>query len=237
MKFEMDQYKVKIEQFEGPLDLLLQLIEQDELDISNISLARVTDDYLNHVNASASIGPEELVDFLLVSAKLILIKSKMLLPNLEIDDEEGIDLETQLKMYREFVIASREINKMIRKRKWAFGREKVALQAVGFFPPKELGAGTLQDTFFKIIKKLEPFIALSKETLKKTISISEKIDHIKKIIENQVKTRFSEVVGKAKDKTEIIVSFLAILELAKQKVIKVSQESLFEDINIHRIKL
>ncbi|MBU1922055.1 segregation/condensation protein A [Patescibacteria group bacterium] len=233
----MNQYKVRIEQFEGPLDLLLQLIEQEELDITKVSLAKMADDYIAHVSVSPKIRPEELADFLVVAAKLILIKSKQLLPNLEVQ-EEGIDLETQLKMYREFVQASQKLNKMIKQKNWTYGRERLALgTAQGFFPPKELKKETLQEIFFKIVKKLEPFIALPKETLRKTISISEKIEHIKSIILEQVKACFSQVVGKAKDKTEVIVSFLALLELVKQRVVEVSQDELFEDITIQKLKV
>ena len=233
----MNQYKVKIEQFEGPLDLLLQLIEQEELDVTKLSLAKVADDYLTYVNTSPDIKPEELADFLVVAAKLILIKSKQLLPSLEVE-EEGIDLETQLKMYREFVQASQKINKMIKQKNWAYGREKLVLGATaGFFPPKELGKEILREAFFKIVKKLEPFIDFPKETLRKTISISEKIDHIKNIILDQAKARFSQVVGRAKSKTEVVVSFLALLELVKQRVVKVSQDELFEDITIQKSKV
>lgn len=234
----MQDYKVRVEQFEGPLDLLLQLIENKELDITKVSLASVADDYLKFVNTATNIMMEEMADFLVVAAKLILIKSKMLLPNLVLEEEEGIDLETQLKMYREYVLASQKINKMIKQRNWAYGREKISrLEVLGFFPPKDLDRAKLQEVFLKIIKKIEPFINLPKETLRKTISISEKIDHIKNIITQQVKARFSELVGQAKDKTEVIVSFLALLELVKQKMVDASQENVFEDIMIQKTNI
>jgi len=232
----MPEYKVNIEQFEGPLDLLLQLIEKDELDITELSLASVTEDYLKHVNTSQSIRPEELADFLVVAAKLILLKSKQLMPNLVFDEEEGIDLETQLKMYREFVKASKEMEKMIKAGNWAYGRERSALgEVAGFFPPKDLEAVEMQSIYEKVLKRLEPFISLPKEALQKTVSIAEKIDQIRSMITRQAKSKFSEVLKRAKNKTEVIVSFLAILELTKQNIVDTTQDKLFEDITIHKI--
>jgi len=231
----MPEYKVNIEQFEGPLDLLLQLIEQDELDITELSLANVAEDYLKYVNSSQTIRPEELADFLVVAAKLILLKSKQLMPNLVFDEEEGIDLETQLKMYREFVKASKEMEKMIKAGNWAYGRERSALgEVVGFFPPKDLEVGEIKGIYEKVLKRLEPFISLPKEALQKTVSIAEKIDQIRKMITSQAKSKFSEVLKRAKNKTEVIVSFLAILELTKQNIVNTTQEKLFEDITIQK---
>ncbi len=232
----MPDYKVKIEQFEGPLDLLLQLIEHDKLDITELSLAEVADDYLKYVNTSPSIRPEELADFLVVAAKLILLKSKQLMPNLILEDEEGLDLETQLKMYREFVEASKKIHKMIRTGRWAYGRERSPLgEVVGFFPPKDIEVGELESMYQRVLKRLEPFIALPKEALQKTVSIAEKIDQIRSMITRQAKSKFSEVLKSAKNKTEVIVSFLALLELTKQHIVETSQEKLFEDITIEKL--
>jgi len=231
----MNDYKVAIEQFEGPLDLLLQLIEREELDITKVSLAKVADDYLHYVNSSPDIRPEELADFLVVAAKLIHIKSKQLMPSLVLEDEEGLDLETQLKMYREFVEASRKINRMIKSRRWAYGREKTPIsEMIGFFPPRGLEAKEVKTMFEKVLRALEPYVALPKEALQKTVSISEKIDHIRQIISGQVKAKFSEVMSSAKNRMEVIVSFLALLELIKQRVVQTSQEKLFEDITIQK---
>lgn len=232
----MPEYKVSIEQFEGPLDLLLQLIERDELDITELSLARVAEDYLKYVNTSSSIRSEELADFLVVAAKLILLKSKQLMPNLVFDEEEGIDLETQLKMYREFVNASKEMEKMIKAGNWAYGRERLAVgEMIGFFPPKDIEVGEIKGIYEKVLKRLEPFISLPKEALQKTVSIAEKIEQIRSMIASQARAKFSEVLKKAKNKTDIIVSFLALLELTKQNIVDTTQEKLFEDINIQKI--
>ena len=113
-------YFVKLEKFEGPLDLLLSLIEQEELSITDISLAKVTDGYLTAVRTAKEIEPEELADFLVIAAKLIFIKSRILLPGLEVEDE-GPSLEAQLKLYKDFVEASHTIEAMLKKKRFMFG--------------------------------------------------------------------------------------------------------------------
>lgn len=234
----MTEFNVNIEQFEGPLSLLLQLIEREELDITELSLAKVADDYLNYINTSPNIRPEELADFLVVAAKLILLKSKQLMPNLIFEEEEGIDLETQLKMYREFVEASKKINEMIKAGSWAFPKERRPVAEIqGFFPPKEIQVGDLRAMYDTILARLKPFVSLPKEALQKTVSIAEKIQHIKDLIGRQAKARFSEVLKKAKNKTEVIVSFLALLELTKRKIVETSQDKVFEDITIQKIDI
>ena len=109
----------KLEKFEGPLSLLLKLIEQEELDITQVSLANVADQYVNYIRQSDHINPDEVADFLVVAAKLLLIKSRALLPYLYPEEEEDIEeLQQQLRMYQEFVKASKGINLMLGKKKF-----------------------------------------------------------------------------------------------------------------------
>ena len=112
-------YEVKLEQFQGPLDLLLQLIEKQEMDITEVSLAQVADSYIEYINQMGQLNPEEVADFLVVASKLIYIKSKVLLPELDLE-EEGIDLEKQLKMYKEYYQATKKIQKSISKKKFNY---------------------------------------------------------------------------------------------------------------------
>ena len=116
----------KLEQFEGPLDLLLQLIEDQKLEITNISLAQVTDQYIQYLNHAHDLRPEDLADFLVVAAKLLYLKSRALLPALRLDEEEADagELEKQLKIYKEYLDASKKIEQMIKAGHFAFAREK-----------------------------------------------------------------------------------------------------------------
>lgn len=231
-------HKVKIEHFEGPLDLLLQLIEQNKLDVTKVSLSGITEEYIKVVNNSSdSIPPYELADFLLIAAKLLLIKSKALMPYLAWEDEEdGQDLESQLKMYKEYLEASKKVQKLLSKKKFSFYREKFWVSSdVGFQPPEGLNTDKLSSIFKGIIEGLTPFVDLPKSVIRRTINIQEKISRIRDLILKESQLSFTKILKEAKDKTEIIVSFLAILELMKQKELIVKQENIFDDIIIEKI--
>ena len=103
-------YTIKIQKFEGPLDLLLQLIEQEELDITEISLAHITEQYLEYLATIEELYPDELADFLVVATKLLLIKSHMLLPELTLEDEDEESLTRQLQLYKKYVEAARRLH-------------------------------------------------------------------------------------------------------------------------------
>jgi len=233
-------HKVKVEQFEGPLDLLLQLIEEQKLEITKVSLAEVTEQYIQTLNQAAKeqIKPEELADFLVVAARLLLLKSRALLPFLEWGDEEdeGEDLTKQLKIYKEYLAASKAVQGLIAKKRFSFSRAKLLTEGeIGFAPPPKLVKDKLREVFADIISALDPFLNLPTEVVKKTINIQEKIAQIRERIFQQATTHFSDILKEAKDKTEIIVSFLAILELIKQKTIVVKQDKIFDDIEIERL--
>lgn len=225
----------KTEQFEGPLSLLLQLIEKDELEITEISLAKVTEDFLVCLK-SEQIPEDELADFLVIAAKMLLLKSKRLLPNLVLDDDGGISLENQLKMYKEFVEAAKKIEEKIKKKHWAFFREAVfKLEDRGFFPPKGLQVGKMRQMFVEILERLKPLLDLPKAILEKTISIKEKIQHIQNLLGQYSRVGFGKILNNARNRTEIIVSFLALLELTKQRRVAVAQGNNFEEIMIEKI--
>jgi len=228
-------YKIKLDQFEGPLDLLLQLIEQEEMDITQVSLANVTDQYLEYLNNSEEISTDELADFLVVAAKLLLIKSRMLLPELCSDEEEGIDLEHQLRIYKEFYEASKLLHKKILRRRFAFPRERMAVNVEKLFnPPKTLSTNKMKIIFDDILREIEPIVNLPREVMVKTISIRERIANIQEIIRNEVNLSFRKLLKSTNNRTEIIVTFLALLELVKQKTIAVVQDNIFDDIVVKK---
>lgn len=223
---------VKIEKFEGPLDLLLQLVEAEDLQINEISLVEVADQYLRKMR-EAAINPEELADFLVVAAKLLLIKSRTLLPDLASDLDEGPSLADQLRMYKEFVEASQKIDALFRARHVMFAREKAPMIPT-FSPPKTLTAARLKDVFIDVIRAIAPVIELPKKALARAISIHDKIKEIRDTVLRGLETSFRRMVSAAKDKTEVIVSFLALLELVRTKVVDAEQRNLFEDITIKK---
>lgn len=232
-------YQIQLEKFQGPLDLLLQLIEQEELDITEVSLAQVTDQYLSYIKQVEELNPAEVADFLVIAAKLLLIKSRLLLPSLQLGgEEEAKDLERQLKIYKEYLEAGKFIQARWRKGEVAWVRTKPILfkEENKFSPPPGLNIQMLHDALGRVVRALEPIIRLPEITLRRAISIQEKIIILKNIIQSKAEMSWKTIMSQAADKTEIIVSFLALLELVKQKYVSAEQSELFQDISISRGK-
>jgi len=161
-------YRVKIEQFEGPLDLLLSLIEEQKLDIIKLSLAAVTDQYLEHIKNNQEIHLENLSDFLSVAAKLILIKSKALLPMLKLTDEEEEEIEdltVKLREYKKFKEASLKIGQLDKFKKISLSREGYWGVKAFFYPPDKLNIFDLKKHFQLVLKEIpfRPILSLIRE--------------------------------------------------------------------------
>lgn len=200
--------------------MLLDLIEQNKLDISEVSLNEVAGQYLAAIAARRSdIGGAELADFLLIAAKLLFIKSRSLLPELSPIDDSGLSLADQLKMYKAYRDAARDLKNRISEGSFAFSRQPFKLKIkVAFTPPEKLTAALLAQAMKRLVLDLEKTIVrLPKATLKKTISLAERINELKNLLFNKTKLGFHELLGHRKNRSEIVVSFLALLELIKQK--------------------
>ena len=220
-------YKIKIQEFEGPLSLLLKLIEQEKLDITEVCLAQIADHYLEHIEKMGEkLNTAELADFLVVATRLLVIKSHILLPSLSSDDENVGDLEHQLKMYKAYRDAANGIRNMIDKNRFSFSRQIIKLaRQVEFCPPKKLVALDLLNVLNNLIKDLQKtVISLPKRVMKKIISLSDRISELRNILSKVQRIGFNDFIKSAKNRSEVIVSFLAMLELAKQKHLVASQE-------------
>ena len=230
-------HQIQLEQFEGPLDLLLKLIEKNKLQVTEISLAKITDQYLSYIEEGENIASTEVADFLLIASKLIYLKSKYLLPDFNIEDEEDASsLEAQLKIYRQYYEASKLIDKQfsdpnkfsyIRVNPYKLPKEK------GFAPPSNMKKREMPDIFALVISKIARIVNLPKVIIAKAISISEKIRDLQQVIKTQARISFNGMLKK-KNKAETVVNFLAMLELMKRKEIEVEQNSLFSDLSILR---
>jgi len=229
-------YSIKTEQFDGPFDLLLKLIEENELDISTISLARITDDYLKYLETDI-IPPSELGDFLVIAAKLVLIKSRSLLPFLQPELEaDGIDLEVQLRIYKEYLIASQQINTLFNLHKISYTRDKLP-KTYAFTPPVGLTSSHLQVIMASILKEISVW-RLPEQTMRHNeLSVKDRILEIRNFLNNVISTSFSSLHKNALSKIEVIVNFLSILELLKQKLIVVEQVDVFHDFTIRKSQL
>ncbi len=233
-------YAVKLQQFEGPLDILLDLIEKEKLDISQLSLATVTDDYLKHLDANPEIPPEELADFLTVAAKLLYIKSQALLPFLnfgEPEEEEG-NLEDQLKIYREYVEASKGIEAAIGRNRFLFAHDKLPSIEIGFSPPKKLTTDQMAVFMRTVIARLEPVVKTPQAVVERTVSIHDKIERIRNLLSRATgRFSFRSILEEAESRVEVVVCFLALLEMIKQKSVRVDQDGRFEEITISRVDI
>ncbi|MBI4092461.1 MAG: segregation/condensation protein A [Candidatus Kerfeldbacteria bacterium] len=224
--------EIKIKQFEGPLDLLLQLIEQHQLDISTVALADVTDQYLGTLERVERLHPDELADFLVVAAKLLLIKSRILLPQLDFPAEEGLSLADQLKLYQTFVGAADNIRRIFHRRRVMYGREHPALLEPMFSPPVSFSPDDLHQMFQRVVSSLQPLMIVSETTISRALSLQEKIQAVREAIRQRTVLSFRELLASATSRMDVIVTFLALLELVKQRTAAVVQDRNFEEIQI-----
>ncbi len=228
-------YEVRLPVFEGPLDLLLHLIERQELDITTVSLARVTDQYLAYLARQEQIDPATVADFLLVAAKLLLIKSRTLLPQpprLETAEEEvdvGEELVRQLREYQRFKAVAAALAE----------REAQGLRShVRVAPPPSVPIHLDQldvslDELLAAVRQAlapQPRESVNHVVAPLTVSIADKMAAIRALMSDGKSIEFSRLLATAQSRVEIIVTFLALLELMKQRAITVRQDQLFGEI-------
>ncbi len=229
-------YKVTIDRFSGPLDLLLHLIEKEKLDISRISIAKVTDEFLEYLEIFRKEKISEIANFLYLAAKLIYLKSTILLPYLTpAEEEEILKFEKELRLYKEFQEATKIIKSLLIKKRYSFSREKFFLKDHFFIPPKNINLKKIFKTFKNLIDELSKEYLFVKKLKKKEFSIAQKMKEILDALVIRRKTNFVSFIKKSRLKMEIIISFLAILELVKRGLIKLRQEKVFGEIEIIRL--
>jgi segregation and condensation protein A len=235
---QTEGYRINIPLYEGPLDLLLDLIEKAQLDITKLALAQVTDQYLDYLRDLADSDPAEVSAFLVIAARLVLIKSVALLPHQanpdrpETEEDDGEALAQQLIKYRRFKqlaawLADRE-NSNLR----TFLR--LAAPALRFDPRLDMEDVTLDDLVglaYQVFIGKADLPALSKVVSMQRITIREKIQAIIDILRREGGASFRTLAG-SHTKLEIVITFLAMLELIKRSVIHVEQSDLFGDINL-----
>lgn len=233
---ESQEYTIKTEVFEGPLELLLSLIEKRKLFISDISLAQVADDYIEHINKQEDFPMASTADFILVASTLVLIKSKSLLPTLDLSSEEQESIETlekRLKLYQKM----KELSLYVTKQ---FGRNVMYPKTLSkdvipvFSPDKNLSLSKIKDGIMSVLHSLpKKAIAIPKKIVEKVISLEEMMENLAERITKNLKMSFREFSGIGKEeKVNVIVSFLAVLELVKRGAISVSQDKHFSDITM-----
>ncbi len=235
----VETYQIKTLNFEGPFGLLLNLVEERKLFINEISLAEVTEDYLKYVNSLENLNPSEISSFVVVAATLILIKSKSLLPNLNLTDEEEGDiknLEDRLKLYELYTKFAGSIKNNFGK-KIIFSPLERKSETLVFLPDDQITRESMMIFARDALDRIPKKVFLPEVEVKKVISIEEMIDKLTDRIQNSLKMNFREFTGKAGTKEEkviVIVGFLAMLELVRNGILSAVQENNFEDIIIEK---
>jgi segregation and condensation protein A len=231
-------YTVKNEQFEGPLDLLLSLIEREQMDITQISLARITSSYLEMIGGMQG-NSSDLADFLVVAAKLLYIKSRDLIPNMASEDEEAEieDLETKLREYQKFKNAAKHLELVLADENRGYSRRAKNENAISFTPPSNIDSGSLFAIFQEILEKVKEDTPEKTEIVHEPkVTLEDKRVHITKHLSKTGKVSFRKILSQSSSKIEVIVTFLAILEMVKQKEVSVSQDDNFADFLIMSVK-
>jgi segregation and condensation protein A len=231
------RYEIHLPVFEGPLDLLLSLIEREELDITTVALARVTDQYLAQLAELEEQRVSALADFLVIAAKLLLIKSRALLPQppstTPEEDDVGAELVQQLQIYRRF----RQIADLLGTRQAHDLHSYVRIAPLPRLDPQlDLGDVTIRDLLAAVQQALEALPAApADEVISRIIvTVDDQIACIESHLQRRPRVTFQEVLVGLRTKLEIIVTLQALLELIKRDRVIVQQEELFGDILIRR---
>lgn len=231
-----DAYKVKLENFEGPLDLLLHLIKDAKLEIENVKLSEITDQYLSYLKEIGTLDLEKSADFIDIASILIEIKAKSLLPKKEddeivVDDSERLLLQ-RLQEYKLFKEASEQlkiiedVNKFYKNPDESAGDYRVIL--------KDMNMENLISAFTKLMQKTtqESALLMPKTIEKERWTVEEKIFELETVFINKKRVKFEELAEKDYSKLEVITLFIALLELLKRQVVKVVQTEQFGEIEI-----
>lgn len=235
---EGESYRVTLPIFEGPLDLLLHLIQREELDITAISLVQITDQYLAYIGQMEKIDPDSLADFLVVAARLIFIKSRALLPRPpaapedEEEEDPGEQLARQLREYKRYKDVAKQLGLIDEQRLRSFVRIAP--------PPKmqskiDLEGVTLEGLLAAVREALSvvPLGPPVDEVVSRyVVTIGDQVSHILGLAASGKRVTFRSLLKGAHSRLEIIITFLALLELLKRRRVLVRQEEIFGEITL-----
>lgn len=233
------EYKVRLEIFEGPLDLLLYLIKRDELDIYDISIERITRQYLEYLQAFKELNIEVAGEFVVMAANLIYLKSRSLLPadlqppeeDVEEDDPRW-DLIRQLIEYKKFKEAAGQLQVRALEQERIFARMgDGSVPELAPLPLGEVGIFQLINAFQNVLKRLDAKEDL-REIFGENFTVSDKIETILQTVARGKPVRFSELFLRVASRVEVVVTFLALLELIRLKQVRAIQPNEFSEIEI-----
>lgn len=228
----MDSFSIETEAFSGPLDALLNLIEERKLSISQVNLAEVTDAYLAYVEKLPSLPLGETAQFILVASTLLLIKSRTLLPSMTLTEEEREsveELEKRLARYALVRKAAKGLRKEWGRQPLLFANSSPDRPAV--FSPGEISIVSIAEVARRIVSILPKPEEIAKASVAPVLALEDVIKNLKQRFTSAFKARFSDLT-KSRDRHETIVHFLAVLELVRHGSLSATQEKLFSDITL-----
>ena len=227
------KFSVKTDSYEGPFEVLLDLIEERKLLVNDLALANITEDYIAHVRKQEAFPVEETAHFIHIAATLLLIKSRSLIPDLALTEEENADVEDlkrRLAAYEKAREAARELARVYGKTAMVAAGER-PVEAV-FAPSHDLSAGALEDALARVLAARAKVEELSTARVKSLVTIEEMMDRLAKRVQSAMSFSFKEFSEETKEKIEVIISFLALLELVKQGAVAAEQHGAHGDIRI-----
>ena len=234
-----DKYIVAIDNFDGPLDLLLHLIKEQDIDIYDIKIEDITKQYLDYIRHMKELNLEIASEYLVMASELIEMKSKMLLPKKREKEEDDYEedprelLIERLLAYKRYKEVTSEFKDLELTRKMVFTREPDNLNRYVKEDEnsEELGVADLIDAFNNLLKRKELDRPIATKITKKELSVTEKVNKIKNILRNKKKINFEDIF-EVSTKEEVIISFLSVLEMVKKDEILLTQEGNFKNIVI-----
>ena len=237
-----EEYKVSLEVFEGPLDLLLYLIKKDELDIFNIPIEHVTKQYMAYIDMFKMLDLNVAGEFVVMAATLMMIKSRMLLPvedRPELEDEEDDprwDLVRQLVEYKKFKDAAAQLQTLEERQENVFPRLPGKIEFTPEAAPvrSDVGIFDLLNAVNSVLKRFQDKLAGSREIYEDKWTVSEKIEFVLKTLTERGSVRFSELFETAANRAEVVCTFLALLELIRLKQLACAQPEPFAEIEISK---
>lgn len=226
-------FHIKTEAYEGPFELILDLIEKRQLSINELSLSQVTDDYIQHVRGQGTFPMEDAAQFIGVAATLLLIKSKSLIPDLELtgeEEEDMDDLKRRLSEYERVREMMRELSRIFAKRVMVSAGERAP--EVTFSPARDLTLIKIEEALASALAALEKEEQLPEVRVRPLVTIEEMMDTLLTRVQKAMTISFKDFSAGSTEKVEVIVSFLALLELVKEGAVGAEQQGSFSDIQI-----
>jgi len=227
-------YDVKLQNFNGPFDLLLKLLDNKKLDIKDVSLVAITDQFIEFVKNRQGINIADLASFLSIASHLLFLKSKAVLPSLGIDKEDELEedaeaLKEKLKRYKEVQELANRLREFSKNQGEMFSRFESAKRINGFYPPDELSIDILENIFNEVMDEYERICVkqiLPEESIQEIVSLEEKITDLQKLVSSKEGNSFNKFID-GRPRIEAVVSFLALLELIKQDFVIAKQQEEF----------